>query len=81
MPVLPLPPEPEPVDRTVFRRLVGTGANNLKAAGGTPDRTEEPRWGTAYWHYYKRTRDPLSGKVDGDAVLYIHNGGVADVVF
>jgi hypothetical protein len=78
------PPElakPEPVDREVFRQLIGTGVDDLKAAAGTPDRTEEPEWGTSFWHYYKRTRDPASGQVDGDAVLYIHNGAVAGVYF
>jgi hypothetical protein len=78
------PPElarPEPVDREVFRQLVGTGVDDLKGAAGAPDRTEEPEGGTSIWHYYKRTRDPASGQVDSDAILYIHNGAVAAVYF
>jgi hypothetical protein len=92
-PIQPLPPpgllhkpplelaKPEPVDRDVFRQLIGTGVDDLKEAAGTPDRTEEPEWGTSFWHYYKRTRDGASGQVDSEAVLYIHNGAVANVYF
>jgi hypothetical protein len=92
-PVRPLPPpgllhkpppelaKPEPVDRDVFRQLIGTGVDDLKEAAGTPDRTEEPEWGTSFWHYYKQTRDPGTGRVDSDAVLTIHNGTVAAVNF
>lgn len=68
-------------DREDFRRLLqGKTPAEVREAVGTPDRTSEDS-DTAYWHYRRRTRDPIADRLDGDAQVVFREGRVVSVSY
>jgi hypothetical protein len=56
--------------RDEFRKLVmGKTPEGVTAAVGPPDRVQEQsgRPDEPVWHYFKRTKDPVTGSMDGSA--------------
>jgi hypothetical protein len=74
-------PEPEPpiYSRDEFKDLLmGKTAGEVIAAVGEPFRTSEDS-DTAYWHYRRRTRDPITGKIDSDVQVVFRDERVVAV--
>lgn len=76
----PPPPPPPPVyARDEFsRRIMGKPESEVIAAVGKPDDTTVDNDGT-FWHFKKRTRDPLTGDEDSDVQVVIKDGKVARI--
>jgi hypothetical protein len=67
--------------RQEFRDLVtGKTPDEVLAAVGKPDATTEVP-GQTNWTYNKRTKDPVTGKMDLFAVVVFRDGTVYDVLF
>lgn len=67
-------------DRDEFKGLVlGENPAKVRELAGPPDRVEEQE--RPVWHYTGRTRDPVSGRVDGDTTVVFGNGVVVEVRF
>jgi hypothetical protein len=76
----PPPPRPRPVySRQEFsRRVLGKSEEEVIEAVGRPDETSEDD-DARYWHFKKRTLDPLTQKKDTDVQVVIKGGKVADI--
>ena len=74
------PPPPSPVySRPEFSRLVlGKSEAEVIEAVGRPDETSEDD-DARYWHFKKRTLDPLTQEKDTDVQVVIKDGKVADI--
>lgn len=60
--------------RPEFTRLVLNKAEaEVVAAVGPPDSTSEDG-DTRYWHFKRRTRDPLTGDLDSDVQVVVQGG-------
>jgi hypothetical protein len=65
--------------REEFATLVkGKTEAEVEQAIGKPDQTSEDTEAT-YWHYHKRTRDPVTGGTDSDLQVVFQNGKVVDL--
>jgi hypothetical protein len=72
-------PAPPVYSRTEFSRLVlGKSEAEVIEAVGRPDETSEDD-DARYWHFKKRTRDPLTKEKDSDVQVVIKGGKVANV--
>lgn len=76
----PPPPPSEPVfTRPEFtRRVMGKTEAEVIAAVGKPDETSEDN-SARYWHFKKRTLDPLTREKDTDVQVVIKEGKVANI--
>lgn len=76
----PPPPPPPPVyARDEFsHRIMGKPEAEVITAVGKPDDTTVDNDAT-YWHFKKRTRDPLTGDLDSDVQVVIKEGKVANI--
>ncbi|QEH31810.1 hypothetical protein OJF2_02750 [Aquisphaera giovannonii] len=80
------PPEPAGPARPVFpreeftRRVMGKSEDEVVAAVGRPDVTSEDN-GARYWHFKKRTRDPVTQDEDTDVQVVIKEGKVTNINF
>ena len=74
------PPPPPPVySRPEFSRLVlGKSEAEVIEAVGRPDETSEDD-DARYWHFKKRTLDPLTQEKDTDVQVVIKGGKVASI--
>lgn len=67
------------LDRDEFsRRVMDRSEDEVIAAVGRPDDTSEDN-GTKFWHYKKRTRDPLTRREDTDVQVVIKRGKVVNI--
>jgi hypothetical protein len=61
-------------------RVDGKTEDEVVAAVGRPDETsEDPASRTKFWHFKRRTRDPVSGVTDADVQVVIMDGRVTAV--
>jgi outer membrane protein assembly factor BamE (lipoprotein component of BamABCDE complex) len=58
--------------------IMGKTEEEVLDAVGKPDRTSEDG-DTRYWHYRKRTKDPVTGTPDSDVQVVFNNGKVVTV--
>lgn len=66
--------------RDEFRGLVvGKTPDEVIRAVGRPDKTSGAD--SRYWSYRERTRDPITGKTDGNIMVVFENGAAARVVY
>jgi hypothetical protein len=75
------PPRPRPrvYSRPEFSRLVlGKSEAEVIKAVGRPDETSEDD-DARYWHFKKRTLDPLTQEKDTDVQVVIKAGRVAEI--
>jgi hypothetical protein len=74
------PPETAPVfTRTEFtKKVLGKSESEVIQAVGKPDDTSEDS-NSRYWHFKRRTRDPLTNEKDTDVQVVIKQGRVANV--
>lgn len=69
------------------KELWGLGPQEVRAKLGSPDRADTPTTydpatlQDALWTYWKRSRDPRTGKVDGAMHVFFRQGRVGDVHF
>ncbi len=54
-----------------FDDVMGKTADEVLQSYGKPDRTSQSSDGTAYWVYKRRTYDPLVGKPDSAAFIWL----------
>jgi hypothetical protein len=74
----PMPPHPV-YSRPEFSRLVmGKSEAEVIEAVGRPDETSEDD-DARYWHFKKRTLDPLTQEKDTDVQVVIKGGKVASI--
>jgi hypothetical protein len=74
-------PSKSVMTREEFRQAVlWKSTNDVIQSVGRPDRTQDSG-GSQYWYYEKRTKDPVSGKVDRSVQVVIQNGFVESVNF
>ena len=67
--------------REEFARLVlDHSPADLLSTLGRPSRTSTDS-DTEYWHYFNRTRDPVTGRLDSDVQVIFRDGKVVDVNF
>ena len=73
-------PRPRPVySRGEFsRRVLGKSEEEVVDAVGRPDETSEDD-DARYWHFKKRTLDPLTQEKDTDVQVVIKGGKVASI--
>jgi hypothetical protein len=72
-------PRPPLYSRPEFSRLVlGKSETEVITAVGPPDETTEDDE-ARYWHFKKRTLDPLTREKDTDVQVIIKDGKVADI--
>ncbi|WP_165251517.1 hypothetical protein [Paludisphaera soli] len=62
------------------RRVMGKSEDEVIAAVGRPDVTTDDG-GSLFWHFKKRTRDPLTQEEDTDVQVVIKEGKVVNVNF
>ena len=62
------------------QRVTGKTEAEVVAAVGPPDSTSEDADGK-YWHYKRRTRDPLTGDLDSDVQVVLKGDKVVAVNF
>jgi hypothetical protein len=75
----PPPPPPPVYSRPEFSRLVlGKSEAEVIEAVGRPDETSEDD-DTRYWHFKKRTVDPLTREKDSEVQVVIQGGKVAKI--
>ena len=73
------PTKPPAVTRPEFTRLVlGKEKAEVIQAVGKPDGTSQDDQAT-YWHFKKRTRDPLTSKIDTDVQVVLNDGKVVSI--
>jgi hypothetical protein len=73
--------EPAALGRGAFRELVmGKTQEEVIDRVGPPERTAADS-DTVYWHYRRRTRDPVTGEADSDAQLVFRGGRVSAVSY
>ena len=73
------PPPPPVYSRPEFSRLVmGKSEAEVIEAVGRPDETSEDD-DARYWHFKKRTLDPLTQEKDTDVQVVIKGGKVASI--
>ena len=74
------PPHPHPVySRPEFsRRVLGKSEAEVIEVVGRPDETSEDD-DARYWHFKKRTLDPVTQEKDTDVQVVIKDGKVADI--
>ena len=66
--------------RDEFRKLViGKSPDEVIAAVGKPNSTQDYGKGSVNWYYDQRTTDPVTGNLDNTAQLIFENGRVASV--
>jgi hypothetical protein len=72
---------PPPLARPEFTAKVDgkTEAEVLAAVGRPDDTSEDAAARTKFWHFKRRTRDPVSGAVDSDVQVVIQDGRVTAV--
>lgn len=63
------------------RCVVGDGYLQCKAGVGAPDRTQESTAGVEYWYFLRRTRDPVTGRVDNVTQVVIERGWIRAINF
>lgn len=74
-------PEVKVYDREDFKKLVlGKTKQEVLDLLGKPDTTGQAGSSDS-WSYLKRTRDSVTGKVDGRTVLLIRDDKVHDVIY
>jgi outer membrane protein assembly factor BamE (lipoprotein component of BamABCDE complex) len=67
--------------REEFKKLLlGKSKQEVKDLLGKPDNTTEGG-GKENWSYYRRTKDPDSGKVDKSVLISFEGGKVAGFIF
>jgi outer membrane protein assembly factor BamE (lipoprotein component of BamABCDE complex) len=67
--------------RAEFKRLLlGKTPDEVLAAVGKPETTSEQER-RSVWYYRDRTRDPVTGKVDFQAMVVFRDGVVDEVVY
>lgn len=77
-------PQPPPDTRPIYsrpeftRRVLGKSESEVLSAVGKPDETSQDA-DVRFWHYKKRTRDPLTQDEDTDVQVVIKGGKVSDV--
>ncbi len=77
-------PEPAAPAQPVFARedfsrlVMGKSEEEVIAAVGRPDVTGEGG-GTRFWHFKKRTRDPITQSEDTDVQVVIKEGKVVNI--
>jgi hypothetical protein len=69
----PVYPRPE-----FSRRVMGKTEAEVIQAVGKPDETSQDNE-SRYWHFKKRTRDPLTGGEDSDVQVVIKDGKVVNI--
>jgi hypothetical protein len=77
-------PEAKPVyARDEFEHMiVGMDENQVFESVGPPDRTaSDTHSKTWFWHYLKRTRDPVTQKLDSDAQVVFEEGRVVKISY
>lgn len=75
----PLPHHPRVFARPEFSRLVlGKSEEEVIKAVGRPDETSEDDE-ARYWHFKKRTLDPLTQEKDAEVQVIIKDGKVANI--
>ena len=75
----PPPPPPTVYSRPEFsRRVLGKSEAEVIEAVGRPDETTEDD-DARYWHFKKRTLDPLTREKDTDVQVVIKGGKVASI--
>jgi hypothetical protein len=79
----PAPPDHPAQQPTLSRvefnaKVVGKSEQGVYDAVGPPDFTSKDSE-AQYWHYRKRTKDPVTGATDMDAQLVIRDGSVKSV--
>lgn len=72
------PPEPVFTRPEFTRRVMGKTESEVVAAVGKPDETTEDN-SARYWHYKKRTQDPLTQEKDTDVQVVIKQGKVSNI--
>jgi hypothetical protein len=76
---LPPPRRPPVYSRQEFsRRVLGKSEEDVIEAVGRPDETSEDD-DARYWHFKKRTFDPLTQVKDTDVQVVIKGGKVANI--
>ena len=77
-------PAADAADRPVFprpefsRRVMGKPEAEVLKAVGQPDATSEDG-GSKFWHYKRRTRDPLTDATDTDVQVVVFDGKVTGI--
>ena len=75
----PVRPRPRVYSRAEFSRLVlGKSEEEVIKAVGRPDETSEDD-DARYWHFKKRTLDPLTQEKDTDVQVVIKAGKVSEI--
>jgi hypothetical protein len=70
------------ITRVQFQTLVlNKTPDEVIAAVGKPDSTQQAGQGDPIWYYKKRTKDPLTGKLDVHAQVIFEKGKVARVSY
>jgi uncharacterized protein (DUF58 family) len=59
--------------------LLDNTPDEVVAAVGKPDSTQDPGDGSPNWSYHQRTRGPVSGEIDGKAQVVFKDGRVTAV--
>jgi hypothetical protein len=72
------PPNPVFAREEFTRRVMGKTEDEVISAVGRPDETSDDN-DARYWHFKKRTRDPLTQAEDTDVQVVIKQGKVANV--